>query len=112
VTRALYLPKEDETRYVTRDADGLPTLRLVDAGDRLAIWSPVDGGALINPKGPGLRLLGLVTPYAWGSDYHAAAYRAADLSKGRPVELRPEPDNPHGRHAVAMHAPGARAPFA
>jgi len=112
VTRALYVPKEDERRYLSRDQDGLPMLRLVDAGDRLAIWSPLDGGVLLNPKGPGLRSLGLVTSYARGSDYYPAAYRAAELRKGRPVELRPEPDNPHGRHAVAMYAPGARDRFA
>jgi len=111
VTRALYVPKEEEARYLTRDADGLPTLRLVDAGDRLAIWSPLDGGVLINPKGSGLRTLGLVTSYARGSDHHAASYQAADLSQGRPVDLRPEPGNPDSNHAVAMHVPRARAPF-
>jgi hypothetical protein len=64
VTRAVYVPKEEESRYLARDENGLPTLHLVDAGDRLAIWSPVDGGALINPKGSGLRGLGLYSSYA------------------------------------------------
>ncbi len=59
VWREDYVPKEDEGRFLTRTASGLPNLYLADAGDRLAIWSPVDGGGLINPKGPGLRHLGL-----------------------------------------------------
>ena len=72
--------KEDEARYMTRDSDSVPTLRMVDAGDRLAIWSPVDGGALINPKGPGLRSMGLYSSYARGATHHASVYRTADLS--------------------------------
>ncbi len=111
VTRAVYVPAEDEARYLTREADGLPTLRLVDSGDRLSIWSPLAGGALLNPKGTGLRRFGLLATYARGSAYYAAAFRAADLRKGRPVELRREPDNPHDKNAVTLHAPGARAPF-
>lgn len=111
VTRADYAPSEREAEHLTRDDDGLPRLRLVDAGDRLAIWSPLDGGALLNPKGTGLRRFGLVATYARGSTHHASAFRAADLRKGRPVELRREPDNPHDKNAVALYAPGARAPF-
>jgi hypothetical protein len=111
VTRADYVPSEQEAEHLTRDDEGLPRLRLVDAGDRLAIWSPLGGGALLNPKGTGLRRFGLVATYARGSTYHASAFRAADLRKGRPVELRREPDNPHDKNAVALYAPGARAPF-
>ena len=112
VTRAVYVPKEDETRYLTRDESGLPTIRLVDAGDRLSIWSPVENGALINPKGPGLRTLNLYSSYARGADNYRIAYRSADLGEGRWVDLVREPDNPHDKHAVAMCAPGSRAPFA
>ena len=112
VVREDFVPKDDEARYLTRDENGLPSIRLVDAGDRLAIWSPIDGGALINPKGPGLRSLGLYSSYARGADHHASAYRNADLRKGRWIDLKREPDNPHDRNAVAMHAPGARSPFA
>lgn len=112
VTRALYVPKEDEARDLVRDQIGRPTLRLVDAGDRLVIWSPLDGGALLNPKGPGLRSLGLVTSYARGTQHHAGAFRTADLRKGKLVELRAEPDSAHDRNSVAMHEPGARMPFA
>jgi hypothetical protein len=112
VTRAVYVPKEEEAGHMTRDEAGLPTLRLVDAGDRLAIWSPVDGGALINPKGPGLRSLGLCSSYARGAGYHASTYRTADLRKGQWVDLRREPENPHDKNAVAMYAPGARSAFA
>lgn len=111
LTRAVYVPKDDEDRHLTRDADGLPTVRFVDVGDRLAVWSPLDGGVLLNPKGLGLRRFGLVATYARGSTHHATAYRSADLRKGRPVELWREPDNPHDRNAVALHAPGARAAF-
>ncbi len=112
VTRADYVPKDDEARHLVRDADGLPALRLVDAGDRLAIWSPLDGGALLNPKGPGLRALGLATTYARGGRFHASTYRTADLRKGRAVELHREPGNEHDRNAIALHAPGVRKPFA
>lgn len=112
VTRADYVPKEDEARHLERDANGRPTLRIVDAGDRLAIWSPLDGGALLNPKGTGLRLLGLATTYARGVEFHASAYRTADLRKGQPVELRREPENKHDRNAIGLSAPGARQPFA
>ncbi len=112
VRRSDYAPKDSEARYLSRDAQGLPTLRLVDAGDRLAIWSPLSGGALLNPKGPGLRAFGLVATYARGAQHNAPTFRTADLRKGRPVELRREPDNPHDRNAIALHAPGARKPFA
>lgn len=44
---------------------------LVDAGDRLSVWSPAAGGVLINPKGSGLRSLGLVASYARGTDHMA-----------------------------------------
>lgn len=60
--RSDYLPKEFEAGHVIRDADGLPMLRLVVAGDRLAVWLPDVGGSLVNPKGPGLRALGLGQP--------------------------------------------------
>ena len=112
VYREDYVPKEDEARYLTRDGSGLPRLRLADAGDRLAIWSPVDGGSLINPKGPGLRGLGLYSSYARGIEYHASADRTADLRKGQWIDLKREPDNPHDKNAVAMYAPGARSAFA
>ena len=110
--RSDYLPREFESGHVRRDANGEPVVRLVDAGDRLAFFLPDVGGALVNPKGPGLRAIGLVTTYARGSKHHASAYRAADLSKGRPVESRREPNNPHDRNAIALHEPGARKPFA
>ena len=111
VTRDVYVAKEDEARYLTRDEAGLPALRLVDSGDRLSIWSPLDGGALINPKGPGLRKLGLYASYARGSQYYASAFKAADLRKGKWVDLVREPDNPHDRNAIAMCAPGSKVGF-
>lgn len=101
VVRTDYVPADEEAPRLTRDADGLPLLRLVDSGDRLPIWSPLDGGALLNPKGTGLRRFGLVVTYARDGKFHASAYRSADLRKGKPVELRREPDNPHDRNAVA-----------
>ena len=112
VTRDDYVLREDEPHHLVRDAAGLPKLRLVDAGDGLAIWSPLDGGALLNPKSPGLRALGLITTYARGREHYAAAYRTADLRKGRPVALRREPNNPHDQNAVALHGPSDRQPFA
>jgi hypothetical protein len=111
VRRQDYVPKDREADYLTRQADGSLTLRLVDAGDRLVVWSPLHGGGLINPKGPGLRTVGLVATYARGSSHYAAAFRAADLSKGRHVEVRREPANPYDRNAVALYAPGATRLF-
>lgn len=111
VNRDDYVAKADEERYCVRDDNGLPALRLVLAGDRLAIWSPLDGGALINPKGPGLRTIGLTTSYARGITFYPEAYRAADLRPGQPVALWREVDNPHDARATAMHAPGSRERF-
>lgn len=112
IWREDYVAKEDEGRYLRRRTDGLPSLYLADAGDRLAIWSPVDGGGLINPKGPGVRTLRLYASYARGADHYRSAYRAADLSKGKWIDLVREPENPHDKNAVAMCAPGSRVPFA
>ncbi len=109
--RGEYLPKELEPTHVIRDAAGLPRLRLVETGDRLSLSLPEVDGALVNPKGPGLRALGFVATYARGAAYHLSAFRAADLRKGRPVRLHRESDNPHDPNAVALHAPGARKPF-
>lgn len=111
VTRALFVPDDEETPHLTRDDDGLPVLRLVDSGDRLSVWSPLEGGSLLNPKGTGLRRFGLISTYARGSTHYSTAYAAADLRKGKPVELHREPNNPHDRNAVALHSPGAREPF-
>ena len=106
VTRAVYVPADEEPAHLTRDADGLPLLRLVDSGDRLSVWSKLGGGALLNPKGTGLRRFGLLSTDARGSKNYASAYRAADLRMGKPVELRREPENPHDRSAITMYAPG------
>lgn len=111
VMRRDFVPKESERRYLSRDDRGLPTIKFVDAGDRLSIWSPVEGGALINPKGPGLRHLGLYSSYARGSGYYERAYRNADLGKGAWVDLVREPDNKHDSNAVAICAPGTRLPL-
>lgn len=108
VWRSDYVPKDEDSPYVKRGPDGLPVMRLVDAGDRLVIWSPVNDGGLINPRSPTLRTLGLIVATVRGGPYRAAS-KDADLRKGRPVELRAEPDNPHGRHAVAVLAPGRSA---
>jgi hypothetical protein len=111
VLRSDYVPKDDEARYMTRDAAGLPDLWLVEAGDRLAVWSPLDGGVLLNPKGPGLRRLGLVTTRVRGTDHHGAAFRDADLRPGKPVALVREPANEYDPNAVALREPGKRVPF-
>lgn len=108
VNRAVYVPKEDEAPHLIRDEAGELLVRLVDSGDRLSIWSPVDGGALLNPKGPGLRKLGLLHSGVRGAQH----YRGRRVrGKGAWVELRREPDNPHDKNAVAMYAPGARSKF-
>ena len=73
---------------------------------------PDVGGSLVNPKGPGLRALGLMTTYARGATYYGGAFKTADLRKGRPVELRREPDNARDRNAIALHAPATPQPFA
>lgn len=107
LTRRDFVPKEDEAQYLARSTDGSLDLRLVDAGDRLAIWSPVEGGGLINPKGPGLRSLGLYSSHARGADHYRAAYRSADLRHGQWIDLKREPQNSHDKNAVAMRAPGS-----
>jgi hypothetical protein len=110
-SRRDFVPKEQEDRYLTRDANGLPTLRLVDTGHRLVITTPLAGGAVINPRGPGLRRFGLYTTPARGWNFNRAAYRAADLRKGRWVDLLPQPTNRHDPNAVALCSPGSRSVF-
>lgn len=83
----------------------------MDAGDRLSVWSPRGGGALINPKGPGLRQLGLYSSSVRGGNYHRSAYGSADLRKGRWVDLVRQPDNPDDANAVMICSPGSRAPL-
>lgn len=67
-----YLPSDREAEHLTRDLSGLPLLRLVPAGDRLVVWSPLNGGALINPRGSGLRRMGLIATYARGITFSRA----------------------------------------
>lgn len=103
ISRVDYVPADQEARYVRRGPDGRPALRLVDAGDRLAIWSPADGGVLINPKGPGLRKIGLYSTYARGQRYVSArAASGAIRTPGVIIELRRNPANEHDPHAVEM----------
>lgn len=103
IRREDYVPTDIEARYLLRGEDGLPTLRLVDAGDRLAVWSPRDGGVLINPKGPGLRKLGLYSTYARGGNHVSeSASRGAPRAPGIIVELRRDPENEHDPNAVKM----------
>jgi hypothetical protein len=110
-SRKGYVDAAHEDDYLTRTRSGATRLRLIDVGDRLEIWSPVNGGALINPKSAALRRYGLIASYARGAKHHLAAYLAADLTKGAQVELRREPENPYDRNAVALLSPGASAPF-
>lgn len=111
IWREDYIGKDDEGRYLRRRADGHPNLYLVDAGDRLAVWSPIDGGGLINHKNPGIRRLGLYASVARGTDHYRNAYRAADLRKGTWVELDREPDNRYDPNAVALLKPGSGVKF-
>lgn len=105
VDRSDFVAPDAEHKHFLRDDTGAPLLRLVDAGDRLAIWSPADRGALINPKSSGLRAFGLVQTICRGDRFFAAAYKAADLRKGQPVELDRETYNPHDKNAVALLTP-------
>lgn len=111
IWREDYVPADQEARYVRRGPDGRPALRLVDAGDRLAVWSPDDGGVLINPRGPGLRKIGLYSTSARGQRYvSAGAARGAVRTPGAIVELRRDPTNEHDPNAVEML--GSRGRFA
>ena len=76
---------------------------MIDIGDRLAIWSPVNGGALLYPKGPGLRAFGLIGSEIRGAKYYLEAFTKANIRKGRRVRLKREPDNPHDPKAVAIY---------
>lgn len=111
IWREDYVPADQEARYVRRGPDGRPALHLVDAGDRLAVWSPDDGGVLINPRGPGLRKIGLYSTSARGQRYvSASAARGAVRRPGAIIDLRRDPTNEHDPHAVEML--GARGRFA
>lgn len=58
---------------------------------------------LINPKGAGLRKIGLYTTYARGGDHFpATATRATPRAPGVSVELRRDRDNAHDRNAIAL----------
>lgn len=112
VTRRDYVLKDDEARFLDRDAAGRPNLHLRDDGDRLHLWSPVDGGALVNPRGHGIRRhLGLVTSTPRGTDHYPYSYSAADLRRGRLVKLVREPNNKYDPNAVAMQAIDGVSPF-
>lgn len=100
------VPQGEDAPYLTRDGAGRPNLWLVRSVDRLMVWSPMFGGALINPKSTALRRFGLISSYVRGGYYYSDAFRDADLRPGSRVELHAEPDNPHDRNAVALHAPG------
>jgi len=100
-----------EDEYLIRAPSEAPRLRLVDIGDRLAIWSPVKGGGMTNPKGTGLHRFGLITTFARGTGHHGPAFKAADLGKGRPVEIVRDSDNPYDGHAVALRSPRASTAF-
>lgn len=111
IWREDYVPADQEARYVRRGPDGRPALYLVDAGDRLAVWSPEDGGVLINPRGPGLRKIGLYSTSARGQRYaSASAARGAVRTPGAIIRLRRDPTNEHDPHAVQML--GTRGRFA
>lgn len=111
IWREDYVPADQEARYVRRGPDGRPALYLVDAGDRLAVWSPDDGGVLINPRGPGLRKIGLCFTSARGQSYASASgARGAVRTPGAIIRLRRDPTNENDPHAVQML--GIRGRFA
>lgn len=47
----------------------------------------------------GLRVVGV----AGAAGHHAAALVSEAVEPGRPLELRRDPENPHDRHAIAVH---------
>lgn len=76
-------------------------------------WYPDDGGEVwvagYYPVGADGRFLGrdelpdgLLVANVAGAVHRPDALASADAAPGRPLTLRPEPDNPHDPHAVAV----------
>lgn len=111
VVRDDYVPKELDPPLLVPDQMGLPQLRLALVWDRLVLVSTLVPDALINPKSPHLKGLGLYVSYAHGSSYHERAFDHADHRPGAAVELRREPDNEYSPYSVQMRAPSACEQF-
>jgi hypothetical protein len=79
-------------------------------------WYPDDGGEvwvagyhLVDNDGrflgrdaPELAAAGLIVAGVAGAQHRPDALASEDAAPGRPLALRPEPDNPHDEHAVAV----------
>jgi hypothetical protein len=79
-------------------------------------WYPDDGGEvwvsgyqLVDESGrflgrdaPELSAAGLIVAWVAGAVHRPAALASDAAAPGRPLTLRPEPDNPHDPHAVAV----------
>lgn len=83
---------------------------------RESYWYPDEGGEvwvsgfhLVDDEGrwlgrdaPQLQAAGLIVCHVAGAAHRPDALASAAAAPGRPLTLRPEPDNPHDPHAVAV----------
>jgi hypothetical protein len=83
-------------------------------------WYPEDGGAVwlagyhvVDPDSgrylarddPALAARGWrVSGVAGAARFHGDVLESEAVAPGQPLELRRDPDNPHDRHAIAVHA--------
>jgi len=61
-----------------------------------------DAGRFLARDAPELAAAGLIVAGVAGASHRPEALASADAAPGRPLVLRPEPDNPHDPDAVAV----------
>lgn len=94
----------DENRFL--DENGQLALHLVPYRDSVGGegYRPCEDatGLLVSPKDRRLAKLGLLVVNVRGEFYNQAGTTAGDYGPGRPIQLIPEPDNPHDDRAVMV----------
>jgi hypothetical protein len=104
-----YVPSgADLRRFI--GPDGLPALRLVPyrSGENVLRLCEDATGLLVGPADRRLTAAGVLVSNLRGESYDKPACRAGDFSPGAPVELAPEPENPHDDRAVAVYDASGR----
>jgi hypothetical protein len=101
-----YVPSGEPANRFVPKAGAMPPLHLVDYQHSLRLCED-STGLLVGPTDRRLAAAGLYVTNLRGESYYAAANRAADTRPRQPLKLVREPDNPHDRFAIAVHAGGS-----
>jgi len=87
------------------DPDGELTLRLRpywNGAENLLRVFDTQTGLMLKPTDRRLFKLGILSVQVRGEKYYHRACKSGDFSPGQPLILRPEPDNAHDAHAIAV----------